>query len=326
MNKLLFGLGLIICLFSCKKNPDDSEQSYLPQDRTTREIHNYTYDKDGKILNDRQVTYHLLRDVITDTTKTLSEYSYERGKLIKIKVDEDIPEQSLIKIFRYNAIDSLTLELWIEHNGDTTYISKTDFDERGNRVLEKTQRLWDKRTFNEMIKEPNKIIYDTLFSWKEYDFESNNHFRTRAKNKFGEVEWEALYFYENGKNIRTELYNFLGTIKYLHSTQTYDYSKYSKGEYKTIDKDGLPIESFSVELRNGKLYKSTWTYDSYLTILFYDDSGKIIKDLDFSFQRVYEYKYDSRGNKVEVFEYPMPDSEFNNQYKAMTNVLKTAQN
>jgi hypothetical protein len=141
MSKPLFGLGLIFCLFSCNKNPGEFEQSNLPQDRTIREIHDYTYDKDGKILNDKQVTYHLLRDEITDRAKTLSEYTYERGKLIKITVDKDIPEQSLTKIFKYNAKDSLTQELWIEHNGDTTYISKTDFDERDNRILEKTQRL-----------------------------------------------------------------------------------------------------------------------------------------------------------------------------------------
>ena len=313
-------------MFSCKKNPDDSEQSYLPKDRTIREIHNYTYDKDGKILNDKEVTYHLLRDEVTDTTKTLSEYTYERDKLIKISVNEDIPYLSLTKIFKYNSKDSLTLELWIEHKGDTTYIGKSDYDEHGNRVLEKTRRLWDKRTLDDMIKEPNKNVYDTLFTWSEYDFEASNHSRTRFKNRVGEVESETQFFYANGKKIRAETYNFLGTIKYLNSTQTFDYSKYPKGEYETIDKDGLPIESFSVELKNGKLYKSTWTYDTYLVIAFFDDSGNKIKDLDYSMQRVVDYKYDSRGNKIESFEFPMPDSEFNNEYKAMTNILKSAQN
>jgi hypothetical protein len=150
---------------------EQSSGSSGTQDRTSREIHDYTFDTDGKILTDQRVIYYLQRDEITDTTKALSEYTYEKGKLVKITVDKDIPELTFTKIFKYNAKDSLTLELWIEHNGDTTYISKTDYDQQGNKILEKTRRLWDKRTLDDMIKEPNKFIYDTLFGWSEHSFE-----------------------------------------------------------------------------------------------------------------------------------------------------------
>jgi len=328
MSKLLLGLAFIlICLTGCKKERKDLGQIVAySQDRASREIHNYTYDKNGNIILDNEVIYDIMNQRVIDTIRTTSRYMYEKNNLIKIDIQSEIPELSMTKFYKYNVKDSLTHEVWIELNGDTTYINKFQYDKSGNTLVEETRKLWNKRTVEEIKNNPAKIIYDTIYLKWENEFSGHDRTLSRAINKSGEVESEVIFTYENGRKVKAETYKFIGTAKYLYSTQTYDYTNYAKGEYETIDVKGFPIESLSVEIRKGRLYKRTIILDDYMIMQFFDDSGRVIKDADFSSKRVTDYIYDKKGNRIAAFTFPMPDTYLSRDYNSLKSLLDAAQN
>jgi hypothetical protein len=326
MCKLLLGLAFVLfCLTGC--NIEQKDLGQITEDileRTSREIHNYTYDENGNILLDNEVIYDIVNQRVVDTTRTTSRYMYENNNLIKIDIQSEISELSLTKSYKYDAKDSLTLELWIELNGDTTFFNKFVYDINGNTLIEETRKLFDKRTTEEIINNPTKIVYDTIYIKLVNEFNGRDCILSKVINKKGEVESEIVFTYENGRKVKAETYKFLGTVKYVYSTQTYDYTYYPNGEYETIDVKGFPIESLSVEMRKGKLYKRTLMIGDYMLIQFFDNSGKIIKDADFSAKRVTDYTYDKKGNRTAAFTFPMPDTDLSRGYNSLKSLLDAA--
>ena len=67
-------------------------------------------------------------------------------------------------------------------------------------------------------------------------------------------------------------------------------------------------------------------FDDFLIMQFFDDNGRLIKDADFSRKRVTDYTYDKKGNKKEVFTFPLPDTDFSRQYDSIKGSRGTAQN
>ena len=104
MSKPLLGLGLIVfCLTSCNKKTENLGQiKYDSQARTSKEIHDYTYDEKGNVLTDIEVVYDFINEKVMDTTHTTSQYKYDKGKLIEIDIQSDVPALSETRLYKYN--------------------------------------------------------------------------------------------------------------------------------------------------------------------------------------------------------------------------------
>lgn len=300
---------LLTVLTSCNLKQEKTNQIKANnENRSTRSTHEYTFGDKGDVLTDTETTYDLIDEIVTGKTTTISNYSYERGRVTRIDTKSEIPQLSQIKFFNFDKRDSLTLELWINFNGDTTALIKKTYDSKGNKIELFERRLFSK-SLADLVNNSSKIAYDTFARKTKNKFKGNLCIESVVENNLGEIESVEIYQYENNKKVKTETFKFIGTTKYPFSKTNYDYSKYSKGEYTTFDSDGIPKDFLRVEMRNNKLYKKIWVGERFEFIEFFNDSGQVIRDLDTETQEVTSYTYDSKGNKKEIHSYKMPDSE-----------------
>jgi YD repeat-containing protein len=275
--------------------------------------------------------------------KTVKELRYKAsikfGELIKDELEECViftydEQERLLEESRYNPDGSLDRKTVCKYAGDPVeqmscscdsvvgFITVYAYDEKGREIEHKHytyegdranlyQRIIyvydDEGNLVESTHEDAEIAKTTL----KYDRSGNILEKTYVNSYDGSFNERNVYRYsEQGKLVETESYDYTGNL-----LQREIYSYNAKGEmiesnaYKsddsllyckhyTCNENGKVIDIKFHQLKK-IIYSTRQTFQ-------YDEQGNLIEDT-YSHSngslKIYKYKYDSKGNKIEEIEY-----------------------
>ncbi|GAA4294923.1 hypothetical protein GCM10023183_00170 [Nibribacter koreensis] len=276
-------------------------------------MHHYTYDRSGRILKDRLVSY-----IYSDSTIASINYFYDgSGRLASLISEGEHKELSYKKVFRYNSLDSLAQEFRIESTADTVSILKKQFDRDGRLTSEFRRELFSANA-EDAIKGV-KPLYDTVIHIEEHSYRNGLPKQTVIKDEIGKTVQLYRYEHENGLLTKKMSFNMMGGDTVLASTEHYSYSKGKMHpETSTVGWQGDTIAITRRTLDgNGQLVKFVENKElDYVFVSFYEkgkivDKIELIKQLDARMQ--YKYTYDRFGNLIAETrdKFPLTEKEKN---------------
>jgi YD repeat-containing protein len=292
-------------LAGCDKPKEALEKFIFDNNQIVyRDVHKYTFAKNGRIEVDRTTNYQFMAGVAFDSIiyETVFKYN-DKGQLISSFDLSDSSRQ--VKI--YNTVDSLVGDYRINGFGDTTYLSSTIYHQ--NKIIQRVFRHLSRELPDDLkkLKKGDLRNYDTLLFVSDLIYDSNNiHVKTLSRDKTGIVTEEIEHYYEGDRQIKTIKHAFLGDAKYLKETTYYDTG--NRPDFVSIGTQGDTIAiTKTIEKSNGRIVLNYVKEFDIQDLWYYDTNGQLlaIVMLDRTAQEktTSTYSYDDKGNKIEEITY-----------------------
>lgn len=306
MRHLITILTATVLLTSCEKQRQQVEKFVFDSKQiASRQIHTYEFYGDGKIKADNSVTYYYMASVPFDTIVSKDVYEYtDKGKVKSIISLTD----STKRLITYNEIDSLTGDFRINQTGDTTFLALNEYH---NGKLTKTiNRMLSARfpSNAEDIKTEDFRIYDTLLYISEMTYNGDQIKKSISKDAKGNITGENESIYEDGREIKSVSYSFIGTEKYINQTTNYIYGKGKHPDYITTNPKGDTISFQKTVFQDGmRIVTNYFSQVGSQDIWYYHKQNRLVGNINLNLRDkikyVYSYKYDAKGNKIEEVNY-----------------------
>lgn len=306
MKRLIIILTATAILWGCVKQREQVEKFVFDNKQiSNRTTHKYDFYPDGKIKTDYAMTFYVMAGVPFDSIASVQQYSYNSKGQVESIFD---PTDSTKQLKLYNELGSLIADLTINKSGDTTILTIIEFN-NGQETRTIRRMLSPKFPDNpEDIKTMNFRNYDTIYFVPESVYTNNRLEKTISKNKNGNVETETEFIYNEGKKTKTLTYSFLGDIRYLSETTSYQNNDSKNPDFvamgvkndtvaylKTVFQDDMRIEIHY----NGQFNShDIWYYDKRNQL-----TGLVALNHSDRVKRVYKYRYDDRGRVIEELNY-----------------------
>jgi hypothetical protein len=306
MRLILTILTLTVLLSGCEKQREQVEKFVFDSKQiASRQIHIYEFYDDGKIKIDSSVTYHYLASVPFDTIVSKDVYEYtDKGKVKSIISLTD----SSKRLMTYNEIDSLTSDFRINQTGDTTLLLVNEY-QNGKPVRTITRMLSARLpTSAEDIKIEDLRSYDTLLYISEMIYNGDQIEKSISKDAKGNITGENESIYEDGREIKSVSYSFIGTAKYISETTNYIYGKGKQPDYITANSQGDTISFQKTVFQDDmRIVTNYFSQVNSQDIWYYDKQNRLVGNINLNLtdkiKFVYSYKYDDKGNKIEEVNY-----------------------
>jgi hypothetical protein len=300
MRQLTIILIISIAWTGCKKEKNQLDKFAFDKNQIAfREVHKYSFNKNGKIAVDRSTSYYYMAGVVFDSITYETHFQYNtKGKLISAVELPDTSRQ--IKI--YNNLDSLVGDYRINQYGDTTFLTVTVYDQ--NKIVRRINRNLQMKLSNTSLKKEGLRNYDTLLLVTDLIYENGKHIRSLSRDKTGMVIGETEQFYEGNQLTKTLAYAFLGDTKYLSETTYYKNKGDQNPDFFSIGTQGDTVAMKKTTFKSdGKAILDYNKKSAMQGLWYYDNANKLLAtvmvDLSAREKTVSKYTYDNRGNKIE---------------------------
>lgn len=297
-------LTVTVLLSGCEKQRGQVEKFVFDSKQiASRQIHIYEFYDDGKIKIDSSVTYYYMASVPFDTIVSKDIYEYtNKGK---VKSIISLPD-SAKRLMTYNEIDSLTGDFRINQAGDTTLLLVNEY--QNGKLIRTITRMLSARLPSrvEDIKMEDFRSYDTLLYISEMTYNGDQIEKSISKDAKGNITGESESIYEDGREIKSLSYSFIGNTKYISETTNYIYGKGNEPDFITTSAQGDTISMRKTVFQDDmRIVINYFGQTDSQDIQYYDKQKRLIGNIALmdNIKYVYSYKYDDKGNKTEETNY-----------------------
>ncbi|HTH57628.1 MAG TPA: hypothetical protein VL728_16370 [Cyclobacteriaceae bacterium] len=305
MTQLSPFLITIILLTSCEKQRKQIEEFVVNQKQiSSKTIHEYEFYPDGKIKTDHSRILYIRAGRTLDTLSSKKEFKYHANG----KVESIFDASDSAKTFKtYNDMDSLITDIRINGFGDTTFFEKIDY-QNGNETRRISRLLMTKFSANaEDIKKTDFRNYDTLLDITQFMYVGKLREKALSIDKNGNITAEIHYIYNQGKHIKTIVYSFLGSTKYIRETTDYTDGETKEPDYVTVGPRGDTIAFQKTTSENDMRITVICNNLNSRDIWYYNKKNQLVGtvSIDYLSHMKYfnAYTYDDKGNILEEQNY-----------------------
>lgn len=263
-------LAILICFSSC----NNSSIIQTNQDYTILEENTYDF-TNGMKISATTIMKIYKKGNLSDSIMIKTFYQYnKKGLLIK----ETYSSDSSMRLYSYNAKDSLISDMSINNEGDTTLWREYDYYEDGRKT--KFLRLLTSNV-NESDDENGKISDDTLYERTEYIYEKGECKTVKKYDVNNILVEQIVYSFDNSRKIKEIFYGYSDTIRFIKKTTFYDYSKSNSfPDFYSLDTQNDTIEKCRNTFNKDNLVFSAqyFDYDNVCISSFFTN-GKITKNV-----------------------------------------------
>jgi len=225
----------VLILFGCKKPQEKIEKLVYDSKQIASLIkHTYEFNSAGKIKTDYSATYYYILGVPIDSAFSTVQFTYTATG--KVASEFSLPDSSR-RIRTYNKVDSLTGDFNINNFGDTSFLAVNTYQE--GKLVKTVNRMLSSR-FPENLEDVKKEdfrSYDTALFISELVYDNNTE-RSIFKDAKGNITGERVDSYKESRRVKSVVYSFIGSQKYVSQTINYNYENGADADFIAIGTQG----------------------------------------------------------------------------------------
>lgn len=301
---LIFGIFIMV---SCKEQVADFIFDASKMSNQTKYF--YQYDSE-KLTTQIEKDYTIMFGQIVDSMISQTEFVYnDKNLLIQEIAKSDFEEKPTVKIYDYDANDSLISEMTINPENDTTFLEVYKYFPDGKKTAS--------RRFLSLHFDPNQDFMealeneklDTSFYMNDYEYIDKLCKTQRQYDINGNLIKTVNFDYNLNKLIKEIHLYYFNDIEMTEKVKFYDNSKSDLNpDFYSLDSKKDTIELCLNEFENGFLTSTTNVFDYGNTIIktFYEankEVGMIVIDKILNLKELEAYEYYENGDLKETKNY-----------------------